>query len=200
MEKIKIARVRFSDEKRLFGNPIIDAGLLGKSGYKSAINRISELNYSIITVPEYNEKVVKYANKRNIVVEDESEFLPLFFEKKFKDEFDTQIRDIELISGRIEEIIYSHKTNDINIFCVSFEGRHFCIVNYDTKKSAYIKELMTDIFEKIKETLELCDSISSSIGASLNGKGAESIAYLAAEASAALEMAEFYGYSDIINF
>lgn len=119
---------------------------------------------------------------------------------QFKDEFDTQIRDIELISGRIEEIIYSHKTNDINIFCVSFEGRHFCIVNYDTKKSAYIKELMTDIFEKIKETLELCDSISSSIGASLNGKGAESIAYLAAEASAALEKAEFYGYSDIINF
>ena len=118
----------------------------------------------------------------------------------FKDEFDTQIRDIELISARIEEIIYSHKTNDINIFCVSFEGRHFCIINYDTKKSAYIKELMTDIFEKIKETLELCNSISSSIGASLNGKGAESIAYLAAEASAALEKAEFYGYSDIINF
>lgn len=119
---------------------------------------------------------------------------------QFKDEFDVQIRDIELTSARIEEIIYSHKTNDINIFCVSFEGRHFCIVNYDTKKSAYIKELMTDIFEKIKETLELCDSISSSIGASLNGKGAESIAYLAAEASAALEKAEFYGYSDIINF
>ena len=118
----------------------------------------------------------------------------------FKDEFDVQIRDIELTSARIEEIIYSHKTNDINIFCVSFEGRHFCIVNYDYKKSAYIKELMTDIFEKIKETLELCDSISSSIGASLNGKGAESIAYLAAEASAALEKAEFYGYSDIINF
>ena len=88
MEKIKIARVRFSDEKRLFGNPIIDAGLFGKSGYKSVINRISELNYSIITVPEYNEKVVKYANKKDIVVEDESEFLPLFFEKKFKDEFE----------------------------------------------------------------------------------------------------------------
>ena len=119
---------------------------------------------------------------------------------QFKDEFNTQIRDIELISGRIEEIIYSHKTNDINIFCVSFEGRHFCIVNYDTKKSAYIKELMTDIFEKIKETLELCDSISSSIGASLNGKGAESIAYLAAEPAAALEKAEFYGYSDYIYF
>lgn len=75
------------DEKWLLGNPIVEVDIYGKGGYKNIINQLSYSEYDVITIPEYNKKIVKYANRRGITVEDELEFLPSFFENKFKRRF-----------------------------------------------------------------------------------------------------------------
>lgn len=88
MKKIKVTRMHICDERWLLGNPIVEVDIYGKGGYKNIINQLSYANYNIITVSDYNEKIVKYANKKDIVVEDELEYLPIYFEKKFKKRFE----------------------------------------------------------------------------------------------------------------
>lgn len=88
MNKIKISRMHICDERWIFGNPIVEVDIYGKGGYKNIINQLSDVGYDVITIPEYNRKIVSYANKRNIVVEDELEYLPLYFEKRFRKRFE----------------------------------------------------------------------------------------------------------------
>lgn len=87
MRNVKIMRLHICDERWLLGNPIVEVDIYGKGGYKNIINQLSYADYDIVTVSEYNKKIVKYASKKNITVEDELEYLPRFFEKKFEKRF-----------------------------------------------------------------------------------------------------------------
>ena len=88
MKREKIARLHLCDERWLLGNPIVEVDIYGKGGYKNIINQLSYAEYDVITVPEYNKKIVNYANKKSMIVEDEMEYLPIYFEKKFKKRFE----------------------------------------------------------------------------------------------------------------
>jgi len=88
MKKIKIARMHICNEKWFLGNPIVESNIYGKGEYKKVINKIKSDDYNIITIPEYNRKIVKYANKKGITVEDELEYIPIYFFKKFKNRFE----------------------------------------------------------------------------------------------------------------
>lgn len=88
MNKIKVSRMHICDEKWILGNPIVEVDIYGKGGYKNIINQLSSAGYSIITLGEYNKKIVKYANKKGLVVEDEIEYLPGYFENKFRKRFE----------------------------------------------------------------------------------------------------------------
>ncbi len=88
MKRIKIARLHMCNERWLFGNPIVEVDIYGKGGYKNIINQLSNANYDIITLPEYHKKIVKYAEKKGITVEAEDEYLPIYFEQKFKKRFE----------------------------------------------------------------------------------------------------------------
>lgn len=88
MKKHKVARVHMCSERWLLGNPIIDVDIYGKGGYKNIINQLSYAEYNVITLPEFNKKIVKYANKLGIIVEEELMYLPIYFEKKFKKRFE----------------------------------------------------------------------------------------------------------------
>lgn len=87
MNKIKVARVHILDERWRLGNPIVEVDMYGKGGYKNIINQLSYADYSVITIPEYNKKIVKYANFKGLDVEDEFVFIPIFLEKKFNKRF-----------------------------------------------------------------------------------------------------------------
>ena len=84
MKRKKVARLHLCDERWLLGNPIVEVDIYGKGGYKNIINQLSYAEYDIITIPEYNKKIVNYANKKSMIVEDELEYLQIYFEKKFK--------------------------------------------------------------------------------------------------------------------
>ena len=58
--------------------------IYGKGGYKNIINQLSSAGYDVITLPEYNKKIVKYAIKKGIMIEDELKYLPIYFENKFR--------------------------------------------------------------------------------------------------------------------
>ena len=87
MKRIKVTRMYICDERWLLGNPIVEVDIYGKGGYKNIINQLSYNDYDIITLPEYNKKIVKYAQKKGITVEDEMEYIPIYFDKKFKKRF-----------------------------------------------------------------------------------------------------------------
>lgn len=84
---LKIKRMKILDERWLLGNPIVEVDVFGKGGYKSIINRLSYSEYDIVLLKEYNKKIVKYCEKKNITVEDELEYLPSYFEDKFRKRF-----------------------------------------------------------------------------------------------------------------
>ena len=88
MKKIKVSRMHICDEKWILGNPIVEVDIYGKGGYKNIINQLSSADYNIITLPWYDKKIVRYANKKGITVEDEAEYLPFYFENKFKKRFE----------------------------------------------------------------------------------------------------------------
>lgn len=88
MKKIKVSRMHICDERWILGNPIVEVDIYGKGGYKNIINQLSSAGYNIITIPEYNRKIVKYANKKGITVEDEMDYLPIYFKNKFKKRFE----------------------------------------------------------------------------------------------------------------
>lgn len=88
MKKIKVSRMHICNERWILGNPIVEVDIYGKGGYKNIINQLSSVGYDIITLPEYNRKIVRYAEKKGITVEDEMEYLPKYFEKKFKKRFE----------------------------------------------------------------------------------------------------------------
>ena len=88
MKKHKVARAHVCSEKWLLGNPIIEVDIYGKGGYRNIINQLSYAEYNVITLPEFNKKIVKYANKLGINVEEELIYLPIYFEKKFKKRFE----------------------------------------------------------------------------------------------------------------
>lgn len=87
-KKLKVARMHILEERWILGNPIVFVDIYGKGGYKNIINMLSGARYDIITLPNYDRKIVKYANKKGIQVEDEFKFLPIYFERKFKKRFD----------------------------------------------------------------------------------------------------------------
>lgn len=76
------------DERWLLGNPIVEVDIYGKGGYKNIINQLSYARYDIITLPEYNKKIVKYANKKGITVEEEIEYIPKYLHKRFRKRFE----------------------------------------------------------------------------------------------------------------
>ena len=88
MKKIKVSRMHICDEKWILGNPIVEVDIYGKGGYKNIINQLSSAGYDIITLPEYNKKIVKYAIKKGIMIEDELKYLPIYFENKFRKRFE----------------------------------------------------------------------------------------------------------------
>ncbi len=87
MKKIKIVRMNICNERWLLGNPIVEVDIYGKGGYRNIINQLNYAGYDIITLPEYNKKIVKYANKQGITVEEESEYIPTYIKKKFEKRF-----------------------------------------------------------------------------------------------------------------
>jgi len=87
MKREKVTRMHVCNERWILGNPIVEVDIYGKGGYKNIINQLSYAEYDIITLPEYDKKIVNYANKRGITVEDELKYLPIYFEKKFKKRF-----------------------------------------------------------------------------------------------------------------
>ena len=88
MKKNKVSRMHICDDRWLLGNPIVEVDIYGKGGYKNIINQLSNADYGVITLPEYNKKIVRYAQKKNIIVEAEDEYLPIYFERKFKKRFE----------------------------------------------------------------------------------------------------------------
>lgn len=88
MRKIKVARMHILDERWLLGNPIVEVDIHGKGGYKNIINKLSYSEYDIITIPEYNKKIVNYAAKKGITVEEDERYIPLYLLKKFKKRFE----------------------------------------------------------------------------------------------------------------
>ena len=88
MRKNKVSRMHICNERWLLGNPIVEVDIYGKGGYKNIINQLSNADYNVITLPEYNKKIVRYAQRKNITVEAEEEYLPIYFEKKFKKRFE----------------------------------------------------------------------------------------------------------------
>lgn len=88
MRKLRVSRMHICDERWLLGNPIVEVDIYGKGGYKNIINRLSYAEYDVITLPWYDRKIVKYANKKGITVEDEIKYLPIYFEKKFRKRFE----------------------------------------------------------------------------------------------------------------
>lgn len=87
MKKIKVIRMNICNERWLLGNPIVEVDIYGKGGYKNIINELSYAKYDIIAVNGYNKKVVKYANKMGILVEDEIDCIPVYVNKKFEKRF-----------------------------------------------------------------------------------------------------------------
>lgn len=88
MNKIKVARLHILSERWLLGNPIVEVNIYGKGGYKNVINKLSYAQYNIITIPQYDRKIAKYATKKGIAVEDEEKYLPIYFFKKFQKRFE----------------------------------------------------------------------------------------------------------------
>jgi len=88
MKRIKVARMHICDERWLLGNPIVEVDIHGKGGYKNIINKLSYAEYDVITIPEYNKKIVNYATKKGIMVEEEDKYIPIYFLKRFKKRFD----------------------------------------------------------------------------------------------------------------
>lgn len=84
---IKIARVSICGKHSLWGGLTVEVNGSERGKYKSIIDKLSHENYGIITVAEYEKKFVKYALKKNIIVEDESYYLPEYFEKNFEKRF-----------------------------------------------------------------------------------------------------------------
>jgi len=111
MKRSKVARVHICDEKRLFGNPIIETFIYGKGGYKDVINRLSYEEYDIITIPEYDGKIVKYANKKGLIVEEEAEYIPIYIARKLQKRFtDFGPLDLGIVfsqkdAGLVEKIV-----------------------------------------------------------------------------------------------
>ena len=87
MKKTKVIRMHICNERWILGNPIVDVDIYGKGGYKNIINKLNYAEYNVITIPEYNKKIVKYANKKGITVEEESEYIPAFIKGKFEKRF-----------------------------------------------------------------------------------------------------------------
>ena len=88
MKRRKVTRMHICDERWLLGNPIVEVDIYGKGGYKNIINKLSYAEYDVITIPEYNKKIVKYANKKGINVEEEAKYIPMYIELKFKKRFE----------------------------------------------------------------------------------------------------------------
>ena len=101
MKKVKVTRMYVCDEKWLIGNPIVEVDIYGKGTYKNIINQLSYAKYDVITLSEYDRKIVKYANKLGITVEDEIMYIPIYIEEKFKKRFhDLGPLDLGMIFGQ----------------------------------------------------------------------------------------------------
>lgn len=88
MKKTKVTRMHICNERWILGNPIVEVDIYGKGGYKNIINKLSYAEYDVITLPDYDRKIVKYAEKKGITVEDEFRYLPIHFDRKFKKRFE----------------------------------------------------------------------------------------------------------------
>ena len=77
----------YNGEKTLLGNPIIQTAEIEKESYKKVLKKIKQQEYDIITLKEYNKKIIEYCDKLGISVEDDETFLLEYFTKKTEEYF-----------------------------------------------------------------------------------------------------------------
>ena len=171
MKVEKIARVSFCDEKWLFGNPIIEVTNYNKGRYKNIISGLKNDGYNIITVNEYNKRLVDFASCKGIIVEDEIRYIPVYIENILKDHF-LEFGPINL--GMIF-FNYDSRLAEKIVLKIAKYCRFLTLPNYPrckrvAKKVLNENGLQINIENSLAKIKEKCDSILDVKNLELNFK------------------------------
>ncbi|MBP3285126.1 MAG: hypothetical protein J6M02_06460 [Clostridia bacterium] len=85
---MKAIRVTLCEERTLFGNPVIKTSRTEKGSYKKVLRKLKQEEYDVITLKEYNKKIVEYCNGLGIIPEEDETFLIEYFTKLLKKAFE----------------------------------------------------------------------------------------------------------------
>ena len=102
------------------GNPVVKTINHEKSSYKKLLRKLKQEEYDIVTLKEYNKKIVEFCNELGIVPEEDETFLLEYFTKSSKRLFEKigplnlgvwfEIADAKIAEKLISEIcIYCRK-------------------------------------------------------------------------------------------
>jgi len=164
-KKLKVARMHILEEKWILGNPIVFVDIYGKGGYKNIINKLSFAEYDVITLPDYDRKIIKYANQKGIQVEDEIKFLPVYIERKLKKRFeDFGPIDLGIVFSQEDAKLGTKIALNVAKYC-----RFMTIPNYPRCRRVSERILNTNglqinlenSIEKIKEKCDIILDISN---------------------------------------
>jgi len=85
---IKAIRIILCEEKTFFRNPVIRTCKTEKSSYKKVLRKLKQEEYDVVTLKEYNKKIVEYCQKIGILPEEDEMFVFEYFTKYLKKDFE----------------------------------------------------------------------------------------------------------------
>lgn len=147
-------------KKTLFGNPIIQTAEIEKDSYKKVLKKLKQQEYDIITLKEYNKKIVEYCNKLGLVAEDEEEFLLEYFSKAIKMYFQKNGPLNLGVLFELKDAVVVEKFLERNcIYC-----KNICVPNYPrcrrlADKIMRLNGLKINLENSLAKFQKKCDSI-----------------------------------------
>jgi len=157
---ISIARINIINYTKILNNPIISIENVGTGIYKKIIKQAIDFGINKFTLKEYDKKIVSFCSKLGIIVEDDDKYLPVYFNKKIKEQFDTygplnigviyENKDRQLANKILKEIcIYSR-----------FITIPSCINSEEISKNIFeLNGIIINIEKDIEKICKKCDII-----------------------------------------
>lgn len=160
MISIKVVRVIVCDEKTLLGNPIIRTSEIEKAPYKKVLKKLKQEEYDIITLKEYNQKIVTYCNELGIIPEEEISFLLEYFTKMVEDYFQKHgpLR-LGIVFELKDATLAERLTERLCIYC-----KNICVPSYPrcrrlADKIMRLNGLKINLENSLAKFEKKCDSI-----------------------------------------
>ena len=141
-------------------NPIISIESIGEGQYKKIIKQAVYCGINKFTLREYDKKIVSFCEKLGIIVEDDNEYLPIYFKQRIENIFDEKgPLNLGVIFENKDRILTNKILKEVCVYA-RFITIANCINSEEISRNIFnLNGIIINIEKDIEKICKKCDII-----------------------------------------